>query len=426
MPIFESEKLSYDQLKHMAASHKCQCGANLTLAFGGAIGHNCYMLRCANNIEHSDFVRPATIKNYDLPGSNMPGVSNRKERELVTKYGEETTKALVRAAGGNALSTLTEKAATSMAMVLWPEACKCESGKNAIAKLALICRDYGLNPAMDHVFLVKFDRYEGKGADRRKVGEDWTVVRGIKASRLICGRDRSYGYIDDTPRIMTEEEQKRIFGEIDATSVVTICKLRDKDGNVFTGYGKWSLYRQWGDKQYDNNPQGVEKGNSKFNMSCIRAERQALDKLNPGSMPAIDVVDENYIPKPKIVITSDGTKVDSISGEIKDNPTGQPVAIEGSYTEGLPNVDELVKPDPEWDKLERKPEAVAKKEPEKKMKAPSEIKSFGDLYKTCMEQWPTSFPGKVAVLKEAGFNSQEEATQTPADIYAAILKVRTL
>jgi hypothetical protein len=293
------------------------CGAKVTISWGGSCGHNCYVLRCANSTYHSEFMRPYETNASDLPGYNMPGISRNKEKELTTKHGEEATKALARIAGGNVMSTLTENQASRMAMILWPDAYKSQSGKNAIAKLALICRDYGLNPAMDHVFLVPFNKKNKQG---EIIGVEWSVVRGIKASRLICGRERSYGYIDDTPRKMTDEEQTRIFGEVDADSLVAICKLKDKDGNVFTGYGKWALWKNYGEKRYPNEPQGTEKGNSKFNMACIRAERQALDKLNPGSMPAIDVVDEAYMPFHRTVIIPDGTKVNEDTGEILEEP----------------------------------------------------------------------------------------------------------
>lgn len=275
-------------------THKCaECGGNLLTSWiNGA-----YKLRCANSLEHTGIIRPFTPSVYDLPGYNMPGVMKTKEKELLQKYGTEKTKQIIRIGGGNPIATLTQKGATEMLSTFYPEAVKCQSGQAAIIKGALICRDYGLNPAMDHIFLIKYDRYENKGNQRHKVGEDWSVVRGIKASRLICAREKSYGYIDNTPRIMTEDEQIGIYGEVDKTHLVTVCKLKDKDGNEYPGYGRWPK---------DTEPKGVNKGNSKFNMSCIRAERQALDKLNPGAMPAdVDVVDERFIEKPSITVETE-------------------------------------------------------------------------------------------------------------------------
>lgn len=282
MPLYESTELNFEQMVKRAKRDMCSCGGNLTVAWSAEA--NRYCLRCANNIDHWEFVRPHKTNNYDLPGYNMPGVIKRKVKNMMQKYGEERTKAMVRVAGGNPIATLTQKGASEMLGILYPKATQSNSGKAAIVKAALVCRDYGLNPAMDHLFLIEFSG-------------TWAVVRGIKASRLICGREKSYGYVDDSPRVMTPDEQMRIYGEVDEKSIVTICKLKDKDGNTFAGYGKWPK----GTKPY-----GTEKGNSMFNMSAIRAERQALDKLNPGAMPAdVDVVDERFIETPSKVVVSE-------------------------------------------------------------------------------------------------------------------------
>ena len=295
MPLLESPELTHDEMVKRAKRDRCQCGGNLTVAWS-ATG-NCYALRCCENIEHSDFVRPHTIKNYDLPGYNMPGVIRRKEKEMMKVYGEEKTKQMVKVAGGNIIATLTQTGAAKMLTILYPEAAKNPSGQAAIIKGSLICRDYGLNPAMDHLFLIPFEHREKRNGQWVTIGTDWSVVRGIKASRLICGREKSYGYIENTPRIMTEAEQMEIYGEVDAANIVTICKLKDKDGNIFPGYGRWPK---------ETEPKGVNKGNTKFNMSSIRAERQALDKLNPGAMPAdVDVVDERFIEHPSKVVVSE-------------------------------------------------------------------------------------------------------------------------
>ena len=37
-------------------------------------------------------------------------------------------------------------------------------------KAAMLCQDFGLHPLMNHVYLIKYNRYEGRGPDRRKVG----------------------------------------------------------------------------------------------------------------------------------------------------------------------------------------------------------------------------------------------------------------
>ncbi|GAI77639.1 unnamed protein product, partial [marine sediment metagenome] len=96
-----------------------------------------------------------------------------------------------------------------------------------------------------------------------------------------------FSYLDDTPRVMTDEEQKRIYGSVDSTKIMAITKLKDSKGNEASGYGAWPLGEE---------PYGAEKGNTKANMAFIRSERNALDRLFAGEMPqGIQVVDEEYI-----------------------------------------------------------------------------------------------------------------------------------
>jgi hypothetical protein len=130
---------------------------------------------------------------------------------------------------------------------------------------------------MKHVFLVPFN----KG----KSNESWVTVMGINATRLLAARNGTFSYIDDTPRVMTPEEQQRRFGKSDKDRIWAIVKIRDpKNGAEAVGYGFW-LNR--------DNAYGSEKGNTPFNMAAIRAERQALSRLRPGEMPTnIEVMDE--------------------------------------------------------------------------------------------------------------------------------------
>jgi len=109
---------------------------------------------------------------------------------------------------------------------------------------------------------------------------------GIGATRLIASRNRKYSYKDGT-RLMTEEDQIRIFAEIDKSKIWAITVLKDEYGNEAPGYGNWPR---------DKEPYGADKGNTKANMAMIRSERQAFDRLCPGEMPqGVDVIDAEYI-----------------------------------------------------------------------------------------------------------------------------------
>jgi hypothetical protein len=407
MPIYEGGPTTKEELDFKAKTHRCECGGSLLVAWGGSTGHNCYMLRCSKDIEHSNFVRPAKISNYDLPGYNMPGTIKRREQDMMQKYGTEKTKQMVRIGGGNPIATLTQKGAADMFMILYPEASKCPSGQAAIVKGALICRDYGLNPAMNHLFLIPYEHKEKVGNVWKVTRIDWSVVLGIKASRLICGREKSYGYVASEydkpaiyPRVMTDEEQMMIYGEVDKSNLVTICKIKDKDGHIFPGYGKWPK---------DTEPKGVNKGNSKFNMSCIRAERQALDKLNPGAMPAdVDVVDERFVDAPKVTVSE-------VKPELEQLP--EPQMIDESQDE--PEPEEVQKTEAKQ-QVSEPTQAQSQAQPKKANRDSASIKNLGDFFSACLTDLAEHVACKDDVLKALG-KSEKDITD-PAAEYAALCK----
>ena len=167
---------------------------------------------------------------------------------------------------------ITKEYATYLLKTCWPGA-----PDDSVIKAALICSRYGLDPLLKEVVLVKF---------ASKNGDDWVPILGIKATRKIASRNHRYSYIDG-PRVMTEDEQKTIFGEIDPNRIWAITKIQYK-GNVYPGYGSWTKA---------NTVYGADKGNTQRNMAFIRSERQAIDRMVPGEIPEeIDVTDESFVP----------------------------------------------------------------------------------------------------------------------------------
>lgn len=170
---------------------------------------------------------------------------------------------------------LTESEAREIVDTLWGKA-PFEEKRKAI----MLCRDYRLNPLMKHVYLIPF-------WDSKARGYNWTVVLGINATRAIARQHGRYGYIDG-PRVMSEEEQVNILGEKDDRKIWAITVVQDEHGFRAPGYGNWPK---------DQDPRGMDKGNTKQNMAFIRAERNALEKLFPGMMPErVEVVPEEAMP----------------------------------------------------------------------------------------------------------------------------------
>ena len=208
---------------------------------------------------------------------------------------------------------ITQDQATQILNTVWKGAPEIE-----VYKAAMLCQDFGLHPLMKHVYLIPFN----KG----KQDESWSVVLGIGATRLIMSRLGSFGYTDDTPRMMSEDEQMKIFGKVDKDNIVAITRLRTRDGLEANGYGKWPTAK---------NVLGSDKGNTKENMAFIRSERNAFSRLFPDAntpKASIEVVDERYMPTPSGI-------VDTETGELQE-PQEPQEPIDAEFEEITPEQEE--------------------------------------------------------------------------------------
>lgn len=268
MPIYEDEATTREDLDKIRRKSKCKiCGSRLAL-FWDMNEHKTY-LACNPDQSHESIEREAS--RYQKEGLASLNINTRRET-MVKEYGVAKTKALEKYMG---VVSLTKPQAKEILVAVFPDA----PGQE-IARAVMLCASYGLNPLMKHVFLIPFN----KG----KPNESWATVIGIKAKRLLASRRGIYSYVDDTPRIMTEEEQLRVFGEVYNDKIMVITKVKDPaTGAEAPGYGVWPKASE---------PYGTEKGNSKFNMAAIRSESQALDRLRPGEMPVgVEVAPEEFV-----------------------------------------------------------------------------------------------------------------------------------
>jgi hypothetical protein len=191
---------------------------------------------------------------------------------------------------------------------------------------------YRLNPLAKHLYLIPFD-------NKRTGKTDWTLVWGIEATRLVARRAArkhkiSFGYIDFSPRSMTEAEQMKINGKLDDSKIWAITILRDDKGNDCFGVGFWPK---------DKAIQGADKGNTPENMARIRSERNALNRLLPGEMPGdeVEIEDEAYLEKPVIKVLADAELCDCVTA-VGTEVTGEDIPEQG---EGAP-VQPEEKPEP--------------------------------------------------------------------------------
>ena len=301
MPIY-ADKVGRDELLRLLEYNVCaECGAFLKLSLNHE--RHCDMLVCERFPEHEGIVREASP--YEEKGDESLTILTRRKK-MVEEHGEKKTRALAKLEG---VTSLTKADANEILTTIYPNAPKTE-----IQRAMLLCASYSLNPLMGHVFLIPF-----KG----EKGLTYATVMGIKANRLLASRRGNYSYLDDTPRLMSEEEQVKIYGEIQKGFICAITKLKDPATRAeVAGYGKWKR---------GTTVHGTDKGNSAENMAFIRSERQALDRLRPGEMPMnVEVIDERFMgetPAPE-----DKKSPDEVKG--KDEPDVFDVEAGGVEEEG--------------------------------------------------------------------------------------------
>jgi hypothetical protein len=356
-----------------AKDRRCgECGGVLTVAWGGAWGVNEYVIRCGNDMNHDTANKVDTTAEYLEYKSKL----GWRDKRLAAQVGTSTEMALRQYEFTPALN---RDQAREVALTLWPGAPEIE-----VKKVSMVCAQYGLNPLMKHVYLVGYNRKDRSG---NVVGTDWSMVLGIKAKRIIAARAKPYSYVDGTPRIMTEAEQIAVFGEVDAANLVFITKLKDRDGNIYPGYGKYSR---------TDVPKGVEKGNSRANMGMIRSESNALDRLVPGEQMPHDietVPDEiiNQAAQERVTV-----RIEPPTGpERQVNPTtGEITEIEGEVVETTTE------------------------------QAFDDLKSAGQPETPHTADKPQGAPETAPESKSDGLTGEQVETTVPPDLLADMAKVK--
>ncbi len=291
---WERDQQHYEYLQRMAKWTLCAfpvggglCSRPLTVAWVGGEHH----LRCGAGHIDPPTDREKSYTELWLSGQPIPVEIAEKVRKKWRKQMEERglTVAQIDAledARRKPIASLDDKQALTLAEVLWPDA-----PDEARRRAALLCQQYGLNPMLKQVALIKF---------KTKEGEKWEPVLAIESTRIIAQRmlhGARPNYLDDTPRIMTDEEQMQQNGEVDDKNWWAITKVADHAGSTAIGVGSWAKKPYKDDNGYTQGEvYGASKGNTAQNMAKIRSERQALKRLCPAELPMdIQVIDAEFI-----------------------------------------------------------------------------------------------------------------------------------
>ena len=272
----------------LTQTHYCEeCGEDLVIAQDPELNHR--VLRCRQSKDHQGYAKTKSIVRLWKEGWRFDAITEGVLRE---KYGgsqvmvehnltREQTTALAQYQG---MTSLSKQEATTILTTLWRDA-----PQEAVQRAALLCASYNLNPLMKHIFLVK---YWNKKENRH----DWETLQGIDTPRLLAHRaaakrGTTMGFIDNTPRIMTDAEQTIYNGEVDDKNWWAITQVKDSHGNTAHGVGSWPKKSyKIGEKEIGV-VYGADKGNTAQNMAKIRSERPAYKRLFPGEMPDIMVAD---------------------------------------------------------------------------------------------------------------------------------------
>jgi len=442
MPIYETDETTRDDLDKLRRRNKCkECGGRLSV-FYDLNEHKAY-LACNdyNRTKHEGIEREAS--RWEKEGMDSLVLERRKEI-MEQSIGVDKTRALSKYMGGVAM---TKAIATEIVETMYGDAPMVEK-----AKVILLCEAYQLNPLMKHLHLIGYKRGDGRGGHLKDPQGnflmDWSIQMGIGATRLLAQRKHNFSYLDMTPRRATKAEIEKVFGdEADTNSLYAFVYIKDVD----TGAESTAL--RGIPKNY--NVKGTDKGNTLLNQVCIWTERLALDRQYPGEMPTgVEVFDERYIDAEYTVAddadppTQIGERqVNTTTGEIQESAatTVTDPEPEAHWCEEHGCAYELKtstygqfyahKVGKVWCNEKKKKATTAKQEPERTPQPSPEaveqttrperdlagITTLNSLFKACNEDFGMQ-PNDV--VKELGYSSQMDITDTPKECYLRIAEAK--
>jgi hypothetical protein len=297
-------------LRKLLHTNVCkECNGELEAFFD--MGRHLPYLQCKANPKHEGIAKPYKAK------PTLEDFNIETRREIVENQTGKGTAVAIPTSG-----QLTQNQAMHILQLVYPKA-----PEDEILRCAILCRDFGLHPLMKEVYLIPFKDKSGK--------DNYTTVIGINATRKMMAQRGTYSYIGNTPRVMTEKEQKDIFGEVDERNIRAITKLRTRDGEEAQGYGSWPKEKE---------PYGTDKGNTKANMAFIRSERNAFSRLFTDAIPqGVEVVDEAYVDVPDV-----GKVIEKTGEIVKEEPEPPPEATESKISPVEEETIPTVNIDPDW------------------------------------------------------------------------------
>jgi len=257
------------------------------------------VVRCQTDPTHEGYRRLRSLTQLAKDGMYIPYVSERvqrkKEEQLEEQIQDPETRAL--AVYGGDRQMMTTEIAQKIVAHIWPGA-----PADAVARAVMICAQNNLNPLMKHLYIIHYpSKSGGPGRDE--------CVLGIDGYRIIARRRSPFSYREG-PRAMTAEEIEA-RGEDPKQMIGSVVVLETPGGGRFPGYGFW---------RRDQEPLGIDKGNTKGNMADKRAEAAAFRRIMPDNeLPVPVALDVAFSDISDYVAIAAPSTVNTETGEISED-----------------------------------------------------------------------------------------------------------
>ena len=399
MPIYE-DQISHKEMEKLASDgHTCgQCGSRLSVCWGGSFGINGYILRCGADISHNTITRHD--KEYE-----------EKIRQIKEARGMDT-KALMKM---DKTTMLARVGQAKFPKDLTPAEHQ---------MMADVCISYGLDPVMQELMIYQGNPYPTINARYRKAQET-NKFDGI-----------------NTRPATAEERKARNCKEGDylycAEVWVKGCS------HPFVGWGKVRAAETKG-SEYLPIVKDPDRQAEK------RAEAMALRKGFSMPVPFLSWEEFEELQAEKATVDkSTGTIVEGEFKVTTQNDLGTcpihniplvpgkgnlppycPTRVDGTgrstgkkvWCKGKPLAAEVTQQEPVGDLIPEEAEQTDQPEQEAPVantvatRDPATIQTITDLFKACNQDWKMQ---PADVVKEAGYNSKEDISERPSEIYRRI------
>lgn len=272
----EAEYAHREALYQTAAQSECaRCHRQMGVRLEGGQP----VVRCQTDPTHEGYRKLRSLTRLAKEGAYIPWVSEHMERRKETAMIEELQEHGLAAEESRALAIYGERvpisqaAATRIIDLFYPNA-----PLSAKAEAAILAAQYNLNPlpSRREMYIVGFK-------------DESAVVLGIASHRILARRKALWSYVDipDCPtspfRPMGRDEIEAIGEDYDGKVWATVTL--DVGNKRYSGIGNYSRTGRL---------IGEDKGNTRWDMACKRAEAKALSRIVPPEELPAPVIEGVY------------------------------------------------------------------------------------------------------------------------------------